>query len=416
VLDWSHLDPAAFRHALSSGHGRALLSVRQRGEALDVEAVVDACVHCGTHDWQLEGHRADWLWLLLGEADLQDSLLEVIFGALHHTDHLADADQLCALALHAARAGHAEAEHHIHAALRRQPDPASGLVAATQLVQLRGVDGLVTVAREVGRRLLDGDVRYLDGLGVWLMEAEDLLGAAAVEEVLDRVGAVDPRVAAVVASWQDAEAGADDFEPTPPVDAPSPMERESLVSTVRTAALALADGRPSPVPAPMLARALARLARHGLSELDPLLVALDAHPSPEVRRQLSRLLAWHTHEALRALALAGPLGHPDRLRLLVNNFEKGDERTIVASLDPSLSPRLRHDVGDLLLRLSARHPTVQWSPAWLHIYRHAPSSLHREDALARLIDADAAPAWVVAEACWDAHPSVAEVAREVMFA
>ena len=417
MLDWSHLDLNAFRSALLSGHGRALLSIRQLGTALDEDAVMAACLSCGTHNWQLEGHRAEWLWTLLGEAGLRDAMLDPIFARIPYTTRVEDTDQICALALLAARAGHPQAEQHIRAALRHQPDPDQGLVAASQLVKLQGVQGLVTVAREVGQRLLDGDSRYRDGVGMWLMEAEDLLGAATVEEVLDRVGAIDERVAAVVASWQyEEEPGTDALHTDVFTAAPSPTERETLVGTVRSAALALADGRDSPVPPTVLARALARLARHGLSELDPLWVALDAHPDAEVRRQLSRLLAWHTHEGLRALALAGPLGHPDRLRLLVNNFERGDEKSIIAALDPTLEPRLRHDVGDLLLRLTTRHPTTDWSPALLHIYRHAPSSLHREDALARLVDAQQAPAWIIAEACWDAHPAVAAIAQEVMFA
>lgn len=416
MLDWSHLNAASFRQALRTGHGRVLLCVRQRGDAPCAEAVLQACIRCDTHDWQLEGHRAAWLWRILDEGGLQDALLETIFAAGPTATRVEDADQICGLALLAAQAGHPSAEAHLHAALSHQPDPTRGIVAAQQLVELSGLDGLITVARHIGRHLIDGDTRYLDGLGLWLMQAEDHLGAAAVEEVLDRVAAIDERVAAVVASWDDSETEDDDLPPPPALESVSPSESGSLLEIARTAALALADGRPSPVPASTLARALARLARHGLSELDPLLVALDAHPSDEVRRQLSRLLAWHSHEALRALALAGPLGHPDRLRLLVNNFERGDERAIFTSLDPSLTPRLRHDVGDLLLRIAARHPTIEWTPALLHIYRHAPSSLHREDALARLIDTTRAPAWMLAEACWDAHPAVAEVAQEVMFA
>ncbi len=416
MLDWSYLDAASFRRSLRTGHGRALLCVRQRGNAPHIGAVLQACIRCHTHDWELEGHRAAWLWRVLDEGGLQDTLLPRIFAESPTLTRVEDADQICGLALLAAQAGRPDGGAHLRSALSHQPDPTQGIVAANQLVELYGLDGLLLVARHIGRHLLDGDTRYLDGLGLWLMHAEDQLGAAAVDEVLERVAAIDERVAAVVDSWDDSGADADPVHPPPAPDSVAPSERGSLLETVRTAALALVDGRPVPVSDPLLARALARLARHGLSELDPVLVTLDSHPSAEVRRQLSRLLAWHSHEALRALALAGPLGHPDRLRLLLNNFQPGDEHAIFASLDPSLTPRLRHDVSDLLLRLAARHSTVKWTSALFHIYRHAPCSLHREDALARLIDTADAPAWMLAEASWDAHPAVAEVAQEVVFA
>jgi len=197
--------------------------------------------------------------------------------------------------------------------------------------------------------------------------------------------------------------------------APEPLtapEREHLYTSVRAAALALAAGRTPPLDADTLARGLARLTRHPPTVLDPLLLTLDAHPDPRVRRQLSRLLSGIRSPLLRALALQGPLGHPNRLRYLIANFEPLDARRIQVSLEPPLPPTEQHDRCGILLRLHEARPDEDWARCMLHVYAHAPSSLHREEALVRMVDDQKAPQWLVAEACWDAHPAVAEIARE----
>lgn len=416
MFDWGAMDVTTFRRALFAGQGRALMCVRRLGRAPDPDALRVACLHCHTHDWGLEGHRAPWLWSLLTESGTRDQVVDTVIGAPPATS-APDADQRCGLLQYAAQAGHPQAEAALVAALHHQPEPAEALVGAAELITLHGVQGLLMVARVVGQRLRDGAPGYATGLGAWMMSAEDLLGSRTVHTALREAAQIDPRLGAVWDVWEDAPLADDPGLDPGPLTGPRHLtlpERARLVGLVRACATAWAAGRPLPVHEGDLAQALARLAREGLSELDPLLLVLDSVPNADLRRQLSRLLAWHRHPVLRALALEGPLGHPDRLRLLVANYAPGDHRLIPAHLDPDLAPDERHDVASILLRLHAAHGDVDWSAALLHAYGAAPSSLHREDALARLIDAGSAPDWVVSEACWDAHPAVAEVAQAVL--
>ncbi len=412
-MDWGTLGPDPFRHALAAGLGRALLHVRQRGDTPDKAALWDACLTCQTYDWALEGHRAEWLWTLVADAGLTSRWADPLLAALPEATTIPDADQRAGLALCLARAGHGGAPSALEALIHQPLDPARALPGARELIQLHGVHGLRMVFTTVGRALRSGDDRHREGMGSWMMAAEDILGVDTVARTLSE--ADDPDIRAVQDAWTDeSPPEAADVLPPPgmaadPLTAP---EREHLYTTVRSAALALAAGRTPVIDVDTLARNLARLTRHPPAVLDPLLLTLDAHPDPRVRRQLSRLLSGITDPLLRALALQGPLGHPNRLRYLIANFEPLDARRILAALDPPLPTTDQHDRCGILLRLHEARPDEDWVGSLLHIYAHAPSSLHREEALVRMVDDGTAPQWLVAEACWDAHPAVAEIARE----
>lgn len=410
MIDWCALDAASVQRALSAGLGRALLYARQHGSLPDPEALWDACLHCQTYDWDLEGHRAPWLWSIVEEVGLGHHWAGSLLAALPEATSVPDADQLAGLALCLARAGHSGAEPALEAILNADFDPTLTVPGARELVELQGVAGLRTVASVVGRALMRGDERHLLGMGAWMMAVEDTLGVDVVAEVL-----AEPHDAATRALF-DALAE-DELGAVPPQHrdlGPSPLddlEHERLFNEVRQCALAFAAGRPGPLDADHLAAALARLCRRPPSRLDPLLLALDAHPSPRVRRALSKLLAGIRDPLLRALALQGPLGHPDRLRLLVANFERGDGQHVQAALELELEQDARHDRCGILLRLHESRSEELQVGVLVHVYTRAPSSLHREEALERLLDAELAPVWLVAEACWDAHPEVAAAAR-----
>ena len=413
MIDWATLPPERFRRALSSGHGRALLHARRLGRVPDEGALWSACLHCQTHDWTLEGHRAPWLWQVLTEAGLARAWSDRLLAALPEATSAPDADQLAGLALCIARSGHTAAVAALEAAVARPVDPTDALPGARELVALQGAAGLRTVLRAVGAALLAGDDLHLLGLGTWMMAAEDILGPRVVAEVLE--AADDPASRAVRAAWADDTALPDDDDDLPPARSPQPLtprEHEDLWSQVRACALARVAGRRVPLDDDHLARALARLARHAPGRVDPILLTLDTHDSPAVRRQLSRLYTGVRDPLLRALALQGPLGHPDRLRWMIANHAPGDAAQIRAAIVPRLPADDTHDQCDVLLRLHEAHADTDWSAHLLHVYDRAPSSLHREDALVRLIDDETAPTWLVTEACWDAHPDVAAVARE----
>jgi|GEM_PF-6376895 len=410
MIDWGALDATAFHHALATGLGRALLHTRQHGRVPDEDALWDACLHCQTYNWELEGHRAAWLWSVVHEAGLAAHWAGPLLAALPEATSVPDADQLAGLALCIARTGHDGAARALEAVLSSGPDPSLTVPGARELVELQGIAGLHTVFRVVGGALRSGDERHLLGLGAWMMAVEDILGVDVVANVL--ATSTDPGARAIREALADenASADADTFAPDPL----GPGEREALFTTVRACATALAASRAPPLDAHDLARALARLGRQPPRSLDPILLALDAHESARVRRQLSKLLSHVRHPLLRGLALQGPLGHPDRLRWLLANFEHGDGQRVLAALDHPVSRDESYDRCAILLRLHAAHPAEGWDGALVHVYQHAPCSLAREDALVRLLDDDAAPVWLVAEACWDAHPDVATAAREAL--
>lgn len=410
-MSWSALPPPAFRRALYAGLGRALIHVHSTGRVPDEAALWTACTTCQTHDWVLEGHRAPWLWRLLGAAGLQQAWADRLLAALPEARSTPDADQLAGLVGCLAEAGHPQARPALRALLSSTPDPSLTVCGARELVLLDGEHGLRTVVDVVGAALHAGDSAHHEGLGTWLSQVEDILGPARVRAVLeDAPGAAG---AALRSAWFDDETTDkhDGLDPGPPVQAPlEDPERQSLWMQVHACALALARGDSAPMDAAALARALARLRRRPPQQLDPLWLSLDTHPDPFVRRQLSRLFTGIRDPLLRGLALEGPLGHPDRLRWMVRNMLSEDVPRILAALTLPLEEDEEHDRSSILLRLHEVHPSEAWLPALLHVYRQAPSSLHREEAVVRLMDDDQAPDWLLAEARFDAHPEVAAAA------
>ena len=158
--------------------------------------------------------------------------------------------------------------------LSRDLDPTHTIPGARELIELEGIDGLHAVLRTAGRALRAGDHRHLEGLGTWMMAAEDILGVEVVARELKRS---DPDIRAVHEAWMDE----------PPTFDPPPLRRwhplttgaEHLYTSVHAAALALASGQPPHLDADALARALARLTRHPLRS-SILLLTLDSHPDP----------------------------------------------------------------------------------------------------------------------------------------
>jgi hypothetical protein len=410
-MPWSALSASAFRRALHAGLGRALIHVHSTGRVPDEAALWAACTTCQTHDWALEGHRAPWLWRLLGAAGLQQAWADRLLAALPEARSTPDADQLAGLVGCLAEAGHPQARPALRAMLSSTPDPSLTVCGARELVLLDGESGLHTVAEVVGAALLQGDAAHHQGLGTWLSQVEDILGPARVRAAL--ATAAGPAGAALRSAWYDEETTDSEPPPDPGPPTPAPLEdseRQTLWMQVHACALALSRGAPAPLDADELARALARLRRRPPQQLDPLWLSLDSHPDSRVRRQLSRLFTGLRDPLLRALALEGPLGHPDRLRWMVRNLLPEDVPRILAALALGLEAAEEHDRCSILLRMHEVHPGEGWLPALLHVYRQAPSSLHREEAVVRLMDDDQAPDWLLAEARFDAHPDVAAAA------
>ncbi len=414
MVPWATLTPTQFRVALDRGLGRALLHLRETGVVPDEDALFAACNRCQTHDWALEGHRAPWLWLLVVAAGRARAWAGPLLAALPEATTLPDMDQRAGLALCIARMGHPGATPALRAVLSHSPDPSETVPGARELIALHVVAGLRMVGEAVGTALLAGDDRHRLGMGTWMMDAEDQLGAATVAAVLAE--AATPALRAVAEAWADDPADPDggalgpDPGPTPPAPL-GPAEHQSLWARVLACADAHARGAPLPMDDAALARALARLCRQPPVAVSPLMLALDTHPCPRVRRQLSRLYAGVRDPLLRALALAGTLGHPDALRWMVANLQPGDAARIQGALGLALAAEARHDQCGVLLRLHEAWPGESWDRALLHVYDQAPSSLHREEAVIRLIDDGRAPVWLGTEAAWDAHPDVAAAAR-----
>jgi hypothetical protein len=183
------LTPAAFRRALRTGHGRALRQVRDHGSRGLEDAILDAALRCPVFDPQCEGCRADWVAEIIATAGLADTALAAVARVCTEpepsVESFWDGDHQCDLLREFAARELPGARELLYSMLARESRSAD-VIAAEQIVELDGAEGLLFVARAMGRWLTedaefwanDGPMQALDestGVGA----ARSTLGAAA---------------------------------------------------------------------------------------------------------------------------------------------------------------------------------------------------------------------------------------------
>lgn len=145
---------------------------------------------------------------------------------------------------------------------------------------------------------------------------------------------------------------------------------------------------------------------------DEKLLTWAGSPDGDVSTLAMRVLAHVSHERVRELAIARVASASDPLgavQLLKSNFVEGDHRLVEAALRVGDSADDLHgrlmDVLDLFEEL----PVPEAVPLLCFVVEHTPCSRCRLGALHVLVELDALPAWMVAEAQLDASEEIREL-------
>ncbi len=418
---------AAFASALKTGHGRAVHQVSGPGSNGLEDQIIEACVYCQSYDPQCEAERAPWLYGIASRAGLESKLIQAIEALMRKPppeDHR-DLDQRSAMLKELAAAGVGDARRLLYQSLARLSDTVN-VIAGDQIVALDGVDGLIHVARQLGRWLREDPEFWVDACLIEQLDAA--VGSVVGLAALLREAASDSDIARYLAGVRDTRDSQED--PTKRAN-PFAMTGAQIVAHVRShpkdrchwfrgwGHRASADQREVVFAAlldehePAHAERLLRcFAKTGVPRFDTTLLHWVFQSDRALRGAAVQALGQHRRQELREAALQffaeGDL--ENGVRLLVANFRAGDLSMCAQRLEPLADADQCHRLGVKVLALCEAHPCSDALGCLLYVYEFSPCSTCRQRAVASLIEAGIAPAWLLEEAAMDADPDTRTLA------
>ena len=429
------LTATAFEAALRGGHGRALQQVEHHGVNGLEDKLIEACVSCLTYDPQCEAERAPWVFSMVDRAKLNvqvEQAIEVCMQEAPSSKDHRDLAQRSALLKELAAAGSQNARRLLYASLDRLPETAD-VVGADHIVALDGVEGMIHVARQLGRWLREDPDFWVDDYYLTAQLDESTGLRAAGLAALEREAQTDPDVAHCLAGLRRTR----EIQNSHPgrVD-PATYTGAEIVALVsrhpkdpchwlrRWGAQAADDQRALVFEALLASEDPERVQRlfrcfgkTGVPRFDSRLLRWMFHPDTQVQWAAVRAMATIRHGEVRQAALQmvadGPLANG--MALLVNNAEAGDLALCTRNLAVPEDAEEAHHLLAELLDLCEANPGAEALDGLLQVYEFSPCSHCRRRAVKALTDARIAPAWVLAESAFDADPDTRELAHTHSF-
>jgi hypothetical protein len=420
------LSAEAFAAALRTGHGRAVQQIERYGPNGLEDKIIEACVSCLSYDPQCEAERAPWLFSIVDRAKLNAKVLQAMETMIEEPplESHRDMEQRSAILKEFAAAGSEHARRLLYSSLARLSHT-SDVIGADHIVALDGADGLLYVARQLGRWLrADPDFGVDDYL---IAQLDGSMGSEEGLAALEHAAAVDPDIADYLAGLRKTGEGQSDssnrFDATRYTGAEivayveqnrkdqchwfrrwGAQAPSDQLETVFTALLALDE--------PEHVKRLFRcFAQTGVPRFDSRLIRWIAHPDEQVQWAAVKAVAPIKHVELRqaAVQLIADGDMANGVALLVNNFETDDFAIFAKYLAPlEQADEAHHLVGELL-DLCEAHPGAGAVHCLLYVYEFSPCSTCRRRAVKALTSTDTAPAWVLIESMFDADPDTREL-------
>lgn len=413
---------SVFSNALRSGHGRALEHVNTFGADGLQDLIVEACMTSLTYDPQCEAERAPWLFSLVESANLKSQVIQTIATTLSEPPSADDRDmeQRSALLKELASAGSQEARDLLYLSFTRLST--GEVIADEDIVSLDGSDGLLHVARQLGRWLEDDPDFWVHDNLIAQVDRSTVSGTA--QSALERAAVSDPDIARYLAGLRHTRDMPNDNAGRRDVADYSGaqilahldshpddqchwlrgwgMHADAVQRDVVFHALLLSE-EPERVK-----RLLRCFGKTGVPRFDRRLLQWIASADDVLQRAAIRAVTSIRHEELRqsALQLLAEGDIANGIRLLVANFEDGDYAMCVKHLE-----RLRfddaderHHLGMEVLELCQAHTAIDALDCLLYVYEFSPCSTCRANSVRALIEINVAPDWVIRESKFDADP------------
>ena len=405
----------AFKRALATGHGRALIHAGNFDVAAYSDEIREAATTCLVYDTQFDGYREWWLAGLCKAAGLIDTIID-----LPPEGSAKDQAQRAALLKEFLKMGH-------EAALSKLYDmcsfdhPDHEIHGCNELIEADGERGLLFVARRLGGMLARDPDYWISDWQVTFFD--ELYGPGRARAVLEEAAPSDGDVQAYLKEIRSLELK-EEVGKSATQEAIEPVEqilnliktstkresglrrwgkRAALGDRAKVAGLLTTES--SPV---ILINTLLCLAGSGLPSVDEGFLQLVFHEDDDVRFHATRVFVHHDEPQVRLAGLAllnsgDLLAGTAMLRLSARSGDSGVILTALARIKPSEDD---HGILSNLVELLERNDAIREPLIPLYIYEFSPCMVCRERAVEILIKWGACPQWVLDEAAQDASSDI----------
>lgn len=405
-----------FRKALKLGLGRAFRTVELHGLELYRDAFLAGCLESQVFDQECEAGR--WEWLSRFFSGAPDWLSSPLYLKMCQLDPELEhsRQQWCKLCLLLAQRGSTEAREALYRGFRVLDS--GDLVAAEEIVELDGDEGLVWVAEHLDKAAHVDRSTFLnllwvyddgrsEGDGLKLLRSRN---SPRLKGFLRRVDRPEP-------GWT---------RPTHP-STDSLTVRELAESLSMYELSRWATGKP-----PDKLRDLAQILRThrdpdvlekilfcfrvgGLPEFDPVLLQLAEYSYGDTARRARWVMAYHDHPSVREKALqwlGQGLVEKGRLRALRRSFQMSDLQAVTEAVVNALQRLNEHQAHDLLgdvIFLAEHHLNAEVSSLLHLVYQHTPCTNCRRDVVSYLFRDGLLPDWMREECRFDCDEEIREL-------
>jgi hypothetical protein len=405
----------AFRRALITGHGRALIHAENFDVAEYHGEIFTAATTCLVYDTQVEGYREWWLARLCQAAGLIDELINRL------PEIPGEGRQRCRLLKEFYLQGHPEALPRLYAMCRFSAE-FNDVDACDELIEIDGEKGLIFVARRLGETLLaDPDFWVSD----WELDHfDDLYGEGSAKRILARAAAENPAIKVYFENVLNFKERHE--QPAKPDDAETVEQVINLInnSTKRESRLrrwgsraALEDREEiakllktelSPI---ALTNAVICLNAKGLPTFDETLLGLVFHADEEVSFYATWMFANHDEPQVRAAGLALLVNGDLRAgtKMLQLSARSEDAESILSALAKHPPDDDDHGTMSNLIQLIEQNDAIQEPLIPLYIYEFSPCMHCRQRAVEILIQWAACPQWLLHEAAKDGSEEIRQL-------
>jgi hypothetical protein len=413
-----------FRESLHLGLGRALIYARDHNMREYRDVILDACLHCYSHDAQIEGTRADYMYELVELLPDRTYYCNTVLNSLATAGDDRDAVQRFRFAACMSMDG----DEHAKRAMRHSynPGPRYGESIGVNFLDNDGIQGLLFVAEKMGAVLLakpgESDIGWI------ISRSTEAFGAEATWDALRDAGRANPNIEAYRQACETSQAA---WRTNDPIREETPaMSYAELLDRVpvnkpyllwKWGEQASDQELESAARGLIAARDLKEQLRHvriftrRRYPLKPAtLITLAEVEEERVGFWAVRALAHVADPAVRQLAFrlvnSDVESRGEAIALLNKNFEPGDHDIVLGWFEAEQDRETRHSFGMDLREFWKQHPDDRTEVRMQRsMYGKAPCSHCREIAVKRLIELDALTKSMRAECAYDANSDIREL-------
>jgi hypothetical protein len=396
-----------FDKAFRYGLGRAYIHVKENGDDGVRDVILRHCLQNPCYDAQCEDARAPWLMSIIDLCISPEFYTNAIIDSLSKTDDDWELSQLFDLCLILAKRGNKTAEKAIYNRFDKQEFNESYL-GGDHIVELNGLDGLLYVARVLGKRMLK-DEDYWDGANIYSLACETHKKET-VDKLLSEQALTDLAVAEFLkdvakyykedSSPSDVNNRQEEIRERARKELPmnlilsdlekgkehrSRFMRFGIYATEEESNIVynklLTEEREE-----QLISYLWVFRRREVPALDDKLFTLTKSKNKDIGSAAIRALMHTTHPRIRSLAIELHDSGDDELfipaiELFVNNYKNGDYRYIEKATVESDDTEFLHSTGYDILNIFEKPPDKGMLTCLTWVYENTPCSNCRENAV-----------------------------------